>query len=111
MGTIPKSIQEIIDDYVRKIGDQIPIEKAILFGSYAKGTYTADSDIDLAIFSDYFSQMDRIEGFRFLFLQVMDYDVDLQPLPFTTQELREPEGIIEEIIRTGIEICTNPLTC
>jgi predicted nucleotidyltransferase len=104
MGTIPKPIQEIIEDYVRKIGSQIPVEKAILFGSYAKGTYTADSDIDLAIFSDYFAQAEKIEGFRFLFLQAMNYGIDLQPQPFTVQDFREPVGIVEEIVKSGIEI-------
>ena len=48
--------------------------------------------------------MERIEGFRFLFLQAMDYDIDLQPQPFTLQEFSEPLGIVEEIIKYGIEI-------
>ena len=48
--------------------------------------------------------MERIEGFRFLVLQAMDYDVDLQPQPFTLQDFREPLGIVEEIIKNGIEI-------
>ena len=43
-----------IKEYVNKIGNQISVEKAFLFGSYARGTYTPDSDVDLAIFSSYF---------------------------------------------------------
>jgi len=104
MAAIPEPIQEIIKDYINKIRKQIPVEKAFLFGSYAQGTYTPDSDIDLAIFSSHFENMERIEGFRFLVLQAMDYDVDLQPQPFTLQDFREPLGIVEEIIKNGIEI-------
>jgi len=48
--------------------------------------------------------MEEIEGFRFLILQAMDYNVDLQPQPFTLQDFREPLGIVEEIIKNGIEI-------
>ncbi len=104
MAAIPESIQQTIKDYIKQIRNQIPVEKAFIFGSYARGTYTSDSDIDLAIFSSHFENMERIEGFRFLFLQAMDYDIDLQPQPFTLQEFREPLGIVEEIITYGIEI-------
>ena len=104
MAAIPESIQQIIKDYINQIRNQIPVEKAFIFGSYARGTYTSDSDIDLAIFSSHFENMERIEGFRFLFLQAMDYDIDLQPQPFTLQEFSEPLGIVEEIIKYGIEI-------
>ena len=76
----------------------------LLCHSYARGTYTPDSDVDLAIFSSHFEQMERIEGFRFLFLQAMDYGIDLQPQPFSLQDFREPLGIVEEIIENGIEV-------
>ena len=104
MATIPEQIQEIIKDYINKIRNQIPVEKAFLFGSYAQGNYTPDSDVDLAIFSSHFEQMERIDGFRFLFLQAMDYGIDLQPQPFSLQDFREPLGIVEEIIKNGIEV-------
>ena len=51
MARIPRPIQNTIEHYVRKIGKQLPIKKAVLFGSYAKGNYDKDSDIDIAIFS------------------------------------------------------------
>jgi predicted nucleotidyltransferase len=104
MGTIPKSILEIVDDYVKKISKQIPVKKALLFGSFATGSYTKDSDVDVAIFSDYFSAMDKMDAFRFLFLQAMDYDIDLQPQSFTVEDYENPVGIVEEIIKKGIEI-------
>lgn len=104
MATVPKSIQEIVRSYVKKIEKQIPIKKAMLFGSYAKGNHTEDSDIDIAIFSDYFDSMKPIDSFRFLFLEAMDYDVDLQPQAFTLNDLYEPKGIVENILKDGIEI-------
>ena len=39
MDKISKSVQELTEDYVQKISTQIPIKKAILFGSYAKGRF------------------------------------------------------------------------
>lgn len=104
MVKVSESIQNIVENYVKKISTQIPISKAILFGSYAKGTYDKYSDIDLAIFSDYFEGMKGVDAFKFLFMQTLEYDVDLEPLAFTLADYKEPVGIVEEILKTGIEI-------
>lgn len=107
MVKIPESIQGIVESYVHKIGKQIPIEKAILFGSYAKGNYDNESDIDIAIFSDYFVNLEGVDAFKFLFMQTLSYSKDLQPLAFTMGDYKDSLGMVEEIIKTGIEI---PLT-
>ncbi|HOP31584.1 MAG TPA: nucleotidyltransferase domain-containing protein [Spirochaetota bacterium] len=41
-----------IDTIVKKIADTIPVKKIILFGSFAYGTPTEHSDIDLCVISD-----------------------------------------------------------
>ncbi|HVJ49958.1 nucleotidyltransferase domain-containing protein [Desulfitobacterium sp.] len=104
MASVPQPVQELIYDFLRRVNLQIKIDKVILFGSYANGKYTSESDIDLAIFSNDFMGMEPIERFRFLFLQTCDYDFDLQPLAFTADDLMEPAGIVAEIINTGLEI-------
>lgn len=104
MDRIPESVQSIIKDYIEKLNKKIVIDKVILFGSYAKGTTHRYSDVDLAIFSDYFKNMNRIDGLYFLLLNAMDCDIDLEPQPFTMDDYRQPVGIVEEIIETGIEI-------
>ena len=43
---------KIAEKYVGTVNQKYPIEKAILFGSYAKGTEHTDSDIDLALVFD-----------------------------------------------------------
>ncbi|MDA8227493.1 MAG: nucleotidyltransferase domain-containing protein [Desulfitobacterium hafniense] len=104
MATVPQSIQEVIVDYLNRVGNQIKIQKAILFGSYARQQFNSESDIDLAVFSDDFIGMEPIDRFRLLFLTATDYGVDLQPLAFTTNDLLEPDGLVKEIINTGVEI-------
>lgn len=64
MSNIPVQIDSAIREFLYNISKKIPIDKAILFGSYAKGNFTEDSDMDLI----------------------------------------NPEGIVKEIIKTGIEI-------
>lgn len=104
MATVPQATQEIIVDYLKRVGNLIRIEKVILFGSYARGQFNSESDIDLAVFSDDFMGMDAIDRFRLLFLPATDYGVDLQPLAFTAKDLLEPAGLVEDIINTGVEI-------
>ncbi|MDD2482339.1 MAG: nucleotidyltransferase domain-containing protein [Lutispora sp.] len=107
MDRIPESTQRIIEDYINNLSKQIPINKVIIFGSYAKGTTHKYSDVDIAIFSDYFKDMSRIDGIYFLLLNAVDYEIDLEPQPFTMDEYNQPVGLVSEIIRTGIEL---PLT-
>lgn len=104
MDKIPESIQTIILDYVRKINSKIPVKKAILFGSYAKGSFDDDSDIDIAIFSNYFQGMSGKDAFKLLFMNTLSYGVDLEPQAFLEEEYVSPLGLTEEIIKTGIEI-------
>ena len=54
MVNIPEAVRSGIEKYVERIRQEISVDKAILFGSYASGTFDNGSDIDLAIFSNYF---------------------------------------------------------
>jgi predicted nucleotidyltransferase len=43
------TVQEKIQEMVRRIVERFEPEKIFLFGSYARGTATADSDVDLLV--------------------------------------------------------------
>ena len=105
MAEIPEKIRGVIDNYLRDLSSEIPIEKAVLFGSYAKGNYNKESDIDIAVFSDYFKNIERVEGIKYLLKKARKYrDVDLEPIPFTKKDYYESDGFTQKIITTGIEI-------
>jgi predicted nucleotidyltransferase len=104
MAPIPNKIQIIISDFISKLSKEIPVRKAVVFGSYAKGSFDEQSDIDVAVFSEHFETMTRIDGISFLLLKAMEYNVDLEPIAFTSKEYDERLGIVDEIIRTGLDI-------
>ncbi|MDD3024004.1 MAG: nucleotidyltransferase domain-containing protein [Syntrophomonadaceae bacterium] len=104
MASIPETIRSGVNKYLDKLRQEIPVEKALLFGSYAKGEYDSGSDIDLAIFSDYFRGMRRVDGIAFLLSRAIDIDLDIEPLAFTYEDYSERIGLVDEIIRTGIEM-------
>ena len=105
MATISKELLDIINNYVIELSKEINISKVILFGSYAKGTNNEDSDIDLAIFSDAFYEMDRVDGMTFLLMRTFGLGIDLQPQPFTLADLEDEDNwLAKEIEETGIEL-------
>lgn len=104
MGAIPQEVLGVTTDYINKLKRQIPVEKVVLFGSYAKGTYNKDSDVDIAVFSSAFDNMSRLEGLTFLLMQALEYKIDIQPQPYTMTDYVEHSGLVDEILKTGIEI-------
>lgn len=44
----------MIRGYVRSLSREIRVQRAILFGSWARGDYLDDSDVDLIVLSDDF---------------------------------------------------------
>ncbi len=79
--------------------------RMILFGSYAKGNYNDDSDIDIAvIFKDYSSITDmQLELMRLR----RKIDSRIEPHPFRESEFDLSNPIVNEIIRFGQEIEIN----
>jgi len=77
-----------------------PIEKAILFGSYAKGVATPLSDIDIMIDSN--GQVRGIDffGIRGELSDVLEKDVDL----IEASQLVDGGRIQREIEKTGVVI-------
>ena len=91
------SIPEI-RNILMPIFNQYEIKKAILFGSYGKGSATENSDVDLLVDSG-------LRGLKFLGLseairQTLDKEVDV----FDTTHI-EPHSLIErEIQSTGVTL-------
>lgn len=104
MDKIPFNIIESIKlllDTLNK--SDILIQKAILYGSYAKGNSDQYSDIDLALVSDSFS------GNRFLDKEmirryVVGVNSDISPMPFRPEDFNRNNIFAQEIMKDGISI-------
>ncbi len=79
--------------------------KIILFGSYAKGNYNDDSDIDIAgILKDYSNLIDmQLELMRLR----RKIDSRIEPHPFRESEFELSNPLVSEIIKYGQEININ----
>ena len=67
--TIKKEIRKIALQYRRTVEDAgIPIEKMLVFGSYARGNAREDSDIDICVVSPKLGKDEMVESSRLNFL-------------------------------------------
>jgi len=97
-------IYQKIGDYVQTLErSNVPVWRLYLYGSYAKNTYHAESDIDLAVFWD----RDDIDGVdEDVLLRRLCWDIDLriEPHSFARTDFDETDPYIREIIETGERI-------
>lgn len=98
------SIIKIAKRYIRELEkNNIRITEAIIFGSYAKGTAKAESDIDIALVSESFSG-NRFDDRRRIVPLRRKIDTRIEPLPFRPEDFYNGGMMAEEIKRTGKKI-------
>ena len=104
MAQIPDKIYSIIELFLEELNNNnINIEQAILFGSYAQGTYTTWSDIDLALVSpdfegDRFKDRDKIRRIK------LNISSDLEPIPYPPNEFTPEDPFVKQILKTGFSV-------
>jgi predicted nucleotidyltransferase len=83
--------------------NKIPIKKAIIFGSYARGKAKTESDIDVALVSEVFSG-DRFEDRRKIIPLRRGIDNRIEPIPFRPEDFENGGILVEEIRKTGVVV-------
>ena len=102
-----------VNRIIKKIGsfkNSVGVERAVLFGSYGRGNFKKDSDIDLILVSRRFRKkkfQDRYKGLWIKWHVVfkMGYPVDF--VCYTPEEFEREKkrvSIVSTALREGIEI-------
>ena len=83
----------------------ITVNKAFPYGSYARGTYNNDSDLDIAIFSEAFTDKKIVDVTMFLLSLARKYkQICIEPVGFSNLDLIDDNPFVKEIVNTGKEI-------
>jgi predicted nucleotidyltransferase len=93
------SILLIAKEYAVRVSRLFPVKKIFLYGSAARGTSRAESDIDIAVI------VDRLDG-DFLDSEIRLYrirrDLDDRIEPILIDMETDKSGFIDEIEKTGL---------
>jgi len=93
---------KLAKDYTSEVMRRYPIEKAILFGSFAKGNFNDDSDIDIAFVWDFSGDLFTVQ--RDLMKLRRAFDFRIEPHPFALTNFSDTDPLVHEILKHGVVI-------
>jgi predicted nucleotidyltransferase len=104
-----KEITRLARDFAADVKTVLPVDKAVLFGSYAKGYATELSDVDICFFLPDYKGKERYEVIAELLGLGGAFggkycEVPFEPLVFETADLEEDNPFIREVLETGVEL-------
>jgi predicted nucleotidyltransferase len=85
-------VKKILARFINEARKELPVQKVILFGSYANGTAKKTSDIDIAVISPEFSRMNELERIKLLLdcaHRINNLPVDIETFGYTPEEYRD----------------------
>lgn len=99
-------IIRVLRKFLTRMNRLCPIEKGILFGSYAKGKPGPFSDIDLAVFSREATETNRLALTSLFLKETAGLKLDIQPLVFPYEDYATDDNdfIVQEIRGKGIVV-------
>jgi predicted nucleotidyltransferase len=104
MAQIPNEIIDAVKKFRKSIDNDLSVKKVFIFGSFAKGNFTENSDIDVCVIAE-----DVDNNFLAEFKiapKVLKSDVRIEPVVFSEKEYLEVDsfGLLKEVKENGIEI-------
>jgi predicted nucleotidyltransferase len=96
-----KEVIKKLKKYKKLLSKQMKFDELILFGSYAKGTQSENSDVDVAVVldettGDYFSTRPLLWKIS----RIVDDRIE----PVIFEKKHDDSGFLEEVIKNGIVI-------
>lgn len=100
---ISKQIFDIAMKYADQLKGHIRLHSLYVYGSYATGNFTEDSDIDIAVVGNGFSGDLMEDTFQLMKIR-RDVDNRIHPYPFSIEDFNADDPMAREIINAGIRI-------
>ncbi|MFO7985331.1 MAG: nucleotidyltransferase domain-containing protein [Desulfatiglandaceae bacterium] len=106
MAKIKAEIVDILERYLKDVSEICQVDKAVVFGSFAKGGAGKNSDIDMAIFSRNVNDENRLRMMARVIALIRKYKLDIQPVVFSYEDYfsEENDFIANEIRKNGLEL-------
>ena len=104
MAKIPVPVIESVRKLKKNLETEFDVKKTFLFGSFAKGNYTSDSDIDVCVVAA------NVENNFKAMMTIADYTVEcdarIEAIVISEEDFnQEPSfGVTKEVKQYGVEI-------
>jgi predicted nucleotidyltransferase len=100
-----ETVSNIARNYATDVSRKLIVDKAVLFGSYAKGYATELSDVDICFFLKNYNGKQRVEIIAELLGLGGKYrDIAFEPIVFETAEIEKDNPFVREILSTGLDL-------
>jgi len=100
---VREKVEQIARRYIDLLNKEMNISAAYIYGSYIKGNFDEDSDIDIAVVSEDFTG-DIVEDTFKLMKFRRKIDNRIEPHPFCLSDFNNKNPFIKEILQTGVKI-------
>lgn len=98
-----KRAEAIVREYAQEVAAQFNPEQIVLYGSYANGTATVSSDIDVAVIYNGF-EGSLLETSAKLWSLARRYSTDIEPILLDKKSDRS--GFVSTVLETGHVVYT-----
>ena len=101
-----ETVSQIAREYAADVSRELPVEKAVIFGSYAKETATELSDVDICFFLKDYKGKRKVD----LVTQILGIggekycQIGFEPIVFEIAEIQRGNPFVQEILSTGKEL-------
>ena len=102
-----KEADSKIKKFISKLKEKFQIDRAILFGSRARGDYLDDSDYDVILISPDFEGKFFSERISELYDYWDYFPLNIEPLCYTPGEFEKMKkriGIVQQALEEGVDI-------
>ena len=98
--------RKLVEEYSKLVIQNMIVNKIILYGSYARGDYRQDSDIDVAVIVPRSSiSKDILEDMSKLFKLRRNISTDIEPVLLIDEE--DTSGFLQSILEYGDIVYSN----
>ena len=95
--------RKLVEQYAKAVIANMVVNKIILYGSYARGDYRKDSDIDVAVIVPRSSlSKDILKDMAKLYKLTVGVSTDIEPVLIVDEE--DPSGFLDSISEYGVVV-------
>ena len=98
------AVKKLVKTYINTLqASQFPVSRAFIYGSYARGDFRKDSDIDVCIISKAYNPNDDAVRL-FLWQKRRNIDARIEPVGYSPKDFKDDVVLADIIREEGVRV-------